>query len=289
MHRAQLPVVFLTCLVLSSFLAPTVDASDFQSPRTAALGGAGHASPLLNDAIYLNPSYAAFTPAYGIQGNYEWYNSPQAADGSEQYHGRLLNASVQDGRNSLFQAGVGYSIRNEGKLLNFGAAKAAIKQLGFGIGGKFYFPNVNNGPSVSDTIVSTTWMATSWLQAAAIVDNAVETGNAKAQGFYREFILGTKINLQSIMLIYLDPHWAPDAPNLFGYEGGIELTPFTDLFFRGGVFKNASQAELDNLRGQGFGFGIGWVGPRISFDYGLSHVTQPVSCVAQMIGTTIFF
>ena len=39
-------------------------AADFQSPRTAALGGAGHAAPMLNDAIYLNPSFVSFMPSY---------------------------------------------------------------------------------------------------------------------------------------------------------------------------------------------------------------------------------
>jgi hypothetical protein len=285
MRRAQnLAILFGMLLVASSS-----QASDYQSPRTSALGGAGHAGPLLNDSIYLNPSYAAFTPAYGIEGNFGSYSSPAAPDGSEQIHGRLINASVQDGRNQLFQAGVGYSVRNEGKLLNFGAAKAAIQQLGFGIGGKFYFPNVNNGPSVSDTIVSTTWAVSKWFQTAFIVDNAVETQSAQQQGFYREFILGTKLNIQSIILLYVDPHYAPDAPGRYGYEAGVELTPFTDLFFRAGTFRGSSIDEMDNTRGHGYGFGVGWVGPRVSFDYGLSHVVQPTSVLDHNFGMTIFF
>ncbi|MDR3605838.1 MAG: hypothetical protein P4M08_00490 [Oligoflexia bacterium] len=259
------------------------------SPRTAALGGAGHAGPILNDAIYMNPSYAAFTPSYGLEANYLYYNSPAAPDGSEDYHGHLTNFSVQDGRNPLFQAGVGYSLRDQGKLLNIGAAKAAIQQLGFGIGGKFYFPN--SGSGFADTIVSTTFVATSWLQVAAIVDNAVQSSNAVAQGFYRQYILGTKLNVKSIMLIYADPHLTPNAPNqpMYGYETGVELTPFNDLFFRGGLFRNSATPELNNLYGRGYGFGFGWLGPRISLDYGLRHVVNPVQVVSHNFGVTIFF
>ena len=55
---------FLKLFALSfasvNFATPWANASDYQSPRTAALGGAGHASPLLNDAIYLNPSFSSF-------------------------------------------------------------------------------------------------------------------------------------------------------------------------------------------------------------------------------------
>jgi hypothetical protein len=285
----HLSSIFLALALTSLTGITAVQASDFRSPRTSALGGAGHAGPILNDGIYLNPSYAAFLPTYGISINYLAYTSPTDPYGSQLYHGHILNASIQDGSNPLFQAGVGVSLRDSGKLINFGAAKAAIKQLGFGIGAKIYLPNA--GPNISDTSFSTTWAITKWIQAAFIADNLIQSQNEVLDGFYREFTLGTKFNIQSIMLIYIDPHLTPWAPGLpsYGYEAGLELTPFTDLFFRLGVFHNANLPELNNTRGAGFGLGVGWIGPRLSLDYGLSHVTQPGTELAHVIGATIFF
>ena len=254
-------ILAITALAaLSSGWGITAEASDFRSPRTSALGGAGHAGPMLNDGIYLNPSYASFLPSYGISLNYLAYTSPNAPDGSQLYHGHILNASIQDGSNPLFQAGVGGSLRDSGKLVNFGAAKAAIKQLGFGIGGKVYLPNA--GSNITDTNFSMTWATTSWFQASFLADNLIQSQTEVQDGFYREFTLGTKFNIMSILLLYIDPHLTPWAPNLptYGYEAGAEITPFTDLFLRLGVFHNANLPELNNTRGAGYGLGIGWIG-----------------------------
>ena len=103
----------LTLLILLfslTFGAPRDFASDFLSPRTAALGGAGHAGPLLNDAIYVNDSYISLLPTFSVAGNYGWGNY---SDGSYKY--RLQNASIQDGNpTDLFQAGIAYTKRDDG-------------------------------------------------------------------------------------------------------------------------------------------------------------------------------
>src|SRR4051812_17667173 len=75
-------------------------ASDFQSARTAALGGAGHAAPLLNDSIYLNPSFESFLPTYTGAANYFNHSAGAVdAEGSHELHGRGWNASLHDGKN----------------------------------------------------------------------------------------------------------------------------------------------------------------------------------------------
>lgn len=275
-------ILFITALSL---------ASDFQSPRTAALGGAGHAAPLLTDSIYLNPSYVSFIPAYVFSTNYGFYRGDQQASGNYASHGHILNVAIQDGRNEFFQAGVGGTLKEDSKLLNVGASKSILKILGIGFGGKFIFPNPGNGDKARDGIFSTTVIAAKWLQAAVIVDNVFDGRAMKAQGLYREFILGTKFSIQNLAFVYLDPHYAPNIPNQprFGYENGLELTPLQDIFLRLGMFRNSNIPELGNIRGRGYGFGLGWIAPRLSLDYGLKRTLEPYTNNTHNVGMTVYF
>src|SRR6185437_600128 len=99
-----------------------------------------------------------------------------------------------------------------------------------------------------------------------------------------------------LLLIYADPHYTPTLPSAaFGYETGLEFSLMDDLFLRLGTFKNASQPQQIGNRGNGWSAGLGWIGPRISLDYGFSRVTSGSSfATAQAtsthnIGVTAFF
>jgi hypothetical protein len=274
-------------LLCSSYLFSTqCGAEDFRSPRTQALGGAGHAAPLLNDAIYMDPSYSSFLPTYSLSGNWDWYSFDNDA-----YTGRLWNASIQDGRSDLFQAGLGYTHLEQGSLINFGASKAAIKQLGFGLGAKVFLP-AGVSDRVSNMSFSTAFLATTWFQTSFLADNLIQTADSMNYGFYREFTIGTKFNLQNMLFVYIDPNMTPSAPTTdgshFGYESGVELEVFDDFFLRGGFYSNSKIPSL-NTRGNGWGTGFGWMGPRLSLDYAYSQVSSPMTDTENTIGTTIFF
>jgi hypothetical protein len=255
-------------------------ASDFQSPRTAALGGAGHASPMLNDAIYLNPSFAS------------WYAGPSGCDGcgSSDPHGHTLNFSLQDGRSDLFQAGVGYTQTEDRKTINIGASHSVIEKLGVGLGGKWVLPNLNAPHPIWDSIFSVTGVALDWFQVAFVVDNIIQSDIEKSYGLYREYILGTKFNAAGIVLIYFDPHLAPDVAdgNTFGHELGLEFPMMQDFFLRIGNFRNANVPDL-SIRGNGYSIGAGWIGPRISFDFALQRMITPISSNVYHFGTTVYF
>jgi hypothetical protein len=281
MHKQLKLFPFALALLTWPLIA---SASDFESPRTAALGGAGHAGPLNTDAIYLNPSYVSLMPIYAVGLNYYTYTG-EGTNPSD-YHGMGYNASIQDGRSELFQAGVGYTQREDAQLLNFGASKQFVDNLGTGIGGKYVKARDNSGDSFFDTIISSTYIFSKTLQTALIVDNLVESGTAKSRGFYREFTLGSKINLNSLLLIYIDPHVAPDATSAWGYEAGAELPFFTDFYFRGGMFKQ-SNIPFEAARGNGFGIGAGWIAPKISFDYAYQHVTVPEGAYQHVFEVTL--
>ena len=291
LHRGFHIIIAMSLLGATlGFDAPHSFGSDFQSPRTAALGGAGHAGPLLNDSIYLNPSYSAFLPTYAVSANYAWANYQ---DGSYKY--KIQNLSVQDGRSDLFQAGIAYTRRDDGSFVHLGTGKSLIAQrLGVGLGGKAFFPastsSTSNNPHVFDSVFSATGVVTPWIQTSFIIDNLLETNTGKQYGLFREFILGSKFNVEKILIAYIDPHYTPDLTSYskFGYESGVEWPLFTDFYLRGGLFHSANIPTLAGARGNGFGVGFGMLAPKASLDYGMSRVLQPIVGTVQVIGFTVF-
>lgn len=283
--------LFFCWLILQSFfLGKTTPASDFHSPRTAALGGSGHAGPLLNDSIFLNPAFASLLPTYSLSGNYLWFNGGEVLpDGSSVLSGKNYNVSVQDGRTQLFQAGVGYTVLKNGKFIHIGASKAALKRVAFGVGAKLFFPDDKSRSQILDSMVSVTLIAGRWLQVVAVVDNLRSPSEARERGLQREFIIGTKFNLVGAVLIYFDPHWVPAlGSGIFGHESALEFTVMSDFFIRLGAFRN-SKVPFLGVYGRGYGLGIGWIAPRISMDYGMERTIEPIAAVAHTIGMTVFF
>lgn len=287
-HQSQR--IALSVLVLSGFLFGAAHslASDFHSARIAALGGAGHAGPVLNDAIYLNPSYMAFVPTYAVQGNYTWSNY---RDGS--YHYKIQNASVQDGRSDLFQAGLAYTHREDGSIFHLGTGKALIPQkLSVGLGAKYYLPSALTGTDkMIDGNLSVTGIPIEEVQTVLVIDNLGESSTGKQYGFYREVTLGVKYNVEKIVLLYVDPHYTPNlkTSSTFGYEIGAEWPFMVDLYLRGGYFRSSVIPTLsNNTRGRGFGMGLGYIAPRATLDYGISRVLEPIIGTVQVIEFTIF-
>jgi hypothetical protein len=259
MKNLMTPLVIFLGIGLST----AAFAVEYQSPRTLALGGAGRGAPLLTDAIYLNPSYSSFVTSYSLAGSYLWFDQ-----------GRNYNLSVQDSRTELFQAGMGYTKREGSRAINIGASKNVVNRLGVGIGTKFVLDDVTNDTSSSMSI-STSFIATEWMYASLIIDNLFESDSGKAKGLYRDFYLGFKFIPTREVQVYLDPVYSPSYPygNKAGFSAGIELALMSDFYLRTGKFVDAEVAYL-NTRGDGWGVGLGWLGPKVDFEFALHRVTS---------------
>ena len=269
-------------LLLGSVVSATALASDYHSPRVAGMGGAGHAAPILNDGLYLNPSVIALLPAYSVSASHESVSGPNNTEPQT----LVQNLSIQDGTNSVFAAGLGYTRKTYGREVHVGASTKIFQTYGVGLGGKFLFGS-DSKKSTQDASLSATGAVNDWIQAGLIVDNLMETANTKSWGQYREIILGLKFNIQKILIVYLDPHLLPGKPgDTFGYELGAELPIFSDLYIRGGLNKNAFQPALGGY-GHGHGFGIGWAFPRISFDFAITRSFEPARTNNMLFSVTI--
>lgn len=273
--------VLLTSCVTFVGYSNVANAADFHSPRTAALGGAGHAGPVLNDAIYQNPAFSSFLPMYSAAVGYGLI----MGDGPHP----LYNASFQDGRSEIFQAGVGYTRQANRQFFNLGASRAILQRLGFGMGAKFFF--LENQDIYQDASISMMAIPVGWIQVAFVADNIFEGETGLRNGLYREFVLGTKFNMLGIAMFYADPHFAPNyvkEDRRWGYEFGIEVTLMSDLFIRAGHYVNAHQPFL-NDRATGASLGIGWMAPKLSLDYGYSRPYKDTTAFAHIFGCTIYF
>jgi hypothetical protein len=272
MNRTILTILAL----LSSISNQSASAVEFHSPRTLGLGGAGRATPLLNDTIYLNPSYASFSPVYSLSGSYT----------SVKPNGRNYNVSVQDSRTELFQGGIGYTKREGDGVVSIGASRRAVDQLGIGLGSKFII-NDTTRKMKSDMIFSTTYIPFSWINGTLVIDNLL--GN-----FDRTIYLGTKFIPTQNVNIYFDPFYSPDysSGNKAGYHLGVEFGLLADFFLRFGKYQDAEIPYL-KTRGNGFGISVGWIGPKINFDFALSRALQTNENDSMIsvnsFSTTVFF
>jgi hypothetical protein len=269
-------------IIFNLLLISSASAIEYQSPRTLALGGAGRGGPLLNDSIYLNPSFASFTPIYSMSGGYTWFNS-----------GRNYNVSVQDSRTDMLQAGVGFTRREQNSAVNIGASKQIVQQLGFGLGSKILIDDQTN-KMTTDLTFSTAYIATQWMYASIIVDNLLQSADGKARGLFRTAYIGFKFIPTKEVEFFLDPLYSPDYTHgkKAGFSLGVELGLLSDFYFRAGKFVDAEVTYL-NTRGEGFGVGLGWIGPRINFDYAMQRATSTHAgyalTTAHSLTTTIFF
>lgn len=262
--------------VFLSLTAENAFAVEYHSPRTLGLGGAGRATPLLNDSIYLNPSYASFAPVYSLSGGYT-----SISPGGRNYH-----LSIQDSRTEFFQAGVGFTKREGNSAVNIGASKLVVNRLGFGLGSKFII-NDQSRAVTTDFIFSTSYIGLDWMYNTFVIDNLF--GNLD-----RTFYLGFKFIPTQNVNIYLDPFYSPKytGGNKAGYHFGVEFGLLADFFLRIGKYQDGEIPYL-GTRGNGFGLSFGWIGPKLNVDYALSralqtHQSHPLTTV-HAFSMTIFF
>lgn len=282
MNRMKKSILTTLVIFISLTTLPSSFAVEYQSPRTLALGGSGRAAPLLNDSILMNPSYASFTPIYSLSTGYTWYNQ-----------GRNYNVSVQDSRTEMFQAGASFTKREQNAAINIGASRTLIERLGVGLGSKFILDNGTN-KMTSNFLFSTSYIGLQYLYSALIIDNLLEGDERIQRKLYRTFFVGLKFIPTKEVEIFLDPFYSPNytGGKKAGYSVGVEFGLMSDLYLRMGKFQDAEIAHL-NTRGEGFGLGMGWIGPRINFDYSMNRVTASHAgtplVTAHAVSTTIFF
>jgi hypothetical protein len=277
----KIELLALPAMLILLALPRSASGVEYQSPRTLGLGGAGRAAPLLNDAIYLNPSHASFTPIYSLYTGYNRFDG-----------GRNYNVSVLDSRTELFQAGLGYTVREGDAVVNVGASKQVLERFGVGLGSKLLIGR-NGANRISELTFSTSFIALPWMYTSLIIDNLIEDQARLRRSLYRTAYLAFKFIPARKVEFFVDPLYSPSYTQgkKAGYSAGMELGMLEDFYLRLGRFVDGEVAHL-GTRGTGYGFGLGWIGPKLNVEYGMSRtlsVHQGSPGTAHSGAMTVFF
>jgi hypothetical protein len=283
----RLNIIFFSWLLITCVVNSW--ATEFQSPRVAALGGAGRASPLSTDAIYINPSFIPQIPLHVLSVNYLSYHG--SAQNYYDTSGRVLNAAFQDGsKGSYFQAGVGYTKFTHGTMIHGAVAAELSQNLSLGVSVKALRPQYEVSDLKFNGSVSMTWILSKNIRAAVIGDNVLRS--AMSQNLLRELTLATKFGFSQDLGIFIDPHWYPDLgqyPESFGFEAGIEYFVSEVVCLRAGGYRN-SKPNFQSERTNGLGGGLGLVFPRTAIDYSYSRqLGNPRSGFAHNVALSLYF
>ncbi|MBU6374719.1 MAG: hypothetical protein KGQ59_01875 [Bdellovibrionales bacterium] len=236
--------------------------------------------------MFQNPSFASFLPVYSWAADFKALGEGR---------GRVYNVSVMDGMSQFFQAAAAYTVRDELTAVHISASKKIHPRIAFGIAGKLFFSrnkgSIDNSKNIN---LSATGAPFDWFQLAFIADNLLTPSATSQLGLERELVLGTKFKASEKLLFYIDPRTRlgdglkiPSNPR-FGYEVGSEVAIFKDLFLRVGTFKNISHPDVQT-KANGFAYGIGWIAPKISFDFAMERIRVPQDRSSLTSGMTIYF
>ncbi len=275
--------------------------ADFQTTTTLSLGGAGHASPLLTDAIYVNPAFLATTP---ITAGSVSYQKSQAYDFS------APQIAVLDGsQDALFQAGIAGARMSFADTVHIAAAKKLGKKISAGIGSKLYFMKVPTFSRQLDFYASVAFSPNKYLLFSAMLDNIRQS--IPGLDLQRTLVLGSKICIGDNFALYADPQinlasedhkhfteafkksWLSglgkfSSELVTGYAVAAEIVTFGDVLLRGGLFRNTYQATLQE-HASGWGIGAGWIGPRIALHLASHYITNPQKVSTFSGQVSIFF
>ena len=284
--------LFLLCFSLFQFLIPIQDSfgSDFQSPRTTALGGAGHAAPFLTDAIYLNPSHLYLLPFFGAGANYLYHEASFFPSTTGSGVGSDYNLSVMASSRQLpVQFGAGYTRRDDGTLIHFAASFGLWDRLSLGVGAQFLTTPSGNLIGSPDMGLSMSMIVSTSFRLAVVVDHVL--GALQSNGFFTDIIVGSKWQILPEWSILVDPHFGPDTLGgayALGIEAGTEVRIGEYLFVRAGGYSN-SVLPFVQVKGSGVSGGLGFTFPKVAIDYALGGVLSPQVGLFHNIGVKVFF
>lgn len=229
---------------------------------------------MLNDTITLNPSLLGFQPVASFSGTFNWLDGSQLAADDQQ---RTYNVSVIDGKNQYVNAGISFTRRPDLDFIHVALAKRATTWLSFGSTVKRFASRSNpgkllaNGQSGLETGLSASIaipkeVSVTPLQIGFTIDNIFNRARDEKYTGPRQAGVGLKANVESMLMLYGD--LVQNFSNFSNgswmqWSGGAELAIGGGFFGRGGL--------TGSSREKGFGFGGGWVGPKIGVNYGYQN------------------
>ncbi len=267
--RNQIKKSFFTALLFASNLA-NAKIHEFETTHLKSLAGTGVAGVFMEEAAFLNPASLSYfdTAAFYVQrDSLKFKNSkgvitsePKAtafvfADGNPNVSGSLSYVNQEEGAFTRKRWGLSVSgPLNSQSSLGFSTRKTSDENSLLGTKIDYY-----------QTVVGVTHSIDTQTSFGAIIYDVL---NSKAQE--TKAMIGGQHLFASLATVNFDMsanYKAEEITNTVMYRGGLQLKVLDDFYLRFGAFNDKSKLEKGN------GLGIGWIQPRLAFEFAIKNTT----------------
>lgn len=273
--KIKVAACLLGSLSLILFNPAHSKALSFETTRLKSTGGAGVASPLVNEAAILNPAPMAFFKVSSIYLQKGTGDVTQTAEGDE-FAGEQPDdfaAIISDTKGNV-GASLGYIKTSSGhsKRNQFVAAiaKPAGKQSSLGFSTKFTKDELSdNGLDVTKRSYKQFNFGIAHALSPSFTLGVVAIDPMGEIEEERRSILGGQYVYRDMVSVMLDAG-ADQNNNLSDtllYRAALQIKVYNDFFLRVGIFDDKGLGERGN------GVGLGWVGPKLVFEAALKNTT----------------
>lgn len=189
---------------------------------------------------------------------------------------RTYNVSVIDGKNEYVNAGISLTRRPDLDFIHVALAKRATQWLSFGStvkrfgtrsNSKALFGNAVAGfeTGLSAALVIPKEVSSTPIQIGLVADNLLHRARDEKYVGARQLGGGIKANVEGMLMLYGDlvQNFSNFRGSYLQWSGGGEVALGSSFFARGGLTGGAHD--------KGFGFGGGWVGPKVGVNYGFQN------------------
>lgn len=251
---------------------------NWQSTKTASLGGAGIASPTMTEGLYLNPAMFAFftNSSFYFQNkdsSLEPVNTARTTQFGDQNPPEGFSAAITDGSNNA-KGGFSYTDQEESatkrKKYSFGFGNTIDGNSSLGISYSYVQEQFNEGSNEINNKLHIGSIGYLNILSPQLSFAVTWNDPAWSDRYNSKTILGIHYTpVERISLLLDFGHDIKRSVNkTFNYAVATEIEVYTDIYARFGMF----QDKILNIEGQGFG--LGWVGPRLGLEFAMKKTKR---------------
>lgn len=272
----------LSCLTLFLLMFFSQDAfsgravRQWQTTKTSSLAGAGIAAPTMVEGLYLNPAMLSyFTNSSFYFQNHDGKIDPMNVSNRSSTFGEIdhpngFSAAITDGSNDG-KGGFSYTDQTESgterKKYTFGMGMSIDGDSSFGINYSYLVDEFKDGLVGKKDKIHVGSLGYMKILSSKLSYALTWYDPAWADRINSKAVFGihySPIEKLSFMLDF--GHDIKRSLNkTFYYATGLEIEVVTDVYLRSGLFED----KLFNLRG--YGFGVGWVGPKLGLEIAMKQ------------------
>ena len=263
-------------------------ASWAMTPQVEGLGGAGRGG-LPKEALFSNPAAVSM-----LRQNTAFLAYTQTKLRDLKAGGKVQIAGIYDGSSDLAHGGIAYIRESRRVSLGSGTTYADSTKIRTVIGREL-FSGLQMGIKTNYTIQRTSGVTTKYfygdagflypLFAELPLGLTVENVMDKAEERPRTIYAGLRYDIDGPLDLYGDIGKSVSSRKSQGtpWAIGLEVKFFDELFFRGGLFRDAA------IGARGWAAGLSWLSPRTAFEYALRRSTSIPRQTDHNLGVSVIF